>query len=97
MSKDRTEGAREEVQRLLNVGVIREIAYIEWLANTIMVKKSNGRYQMCIDFIDLNKAFPKDEFPLCRIYSLIDATVTLEMMSLLDCYSSYHQIWIKRR
>lgn len=43
MSKDRTEGAREEVQRLLNVGVIIEIAYIEWLANTIMVKKSNGR------------------------------------------------------
>ena len=43
MSKDRTEGAREEVQRLLNVGVIIEITYIEWLANTIMVKKSNGR------------------------------------------------------
>jgi hypothetical protein len=51
---------------------------------------------MCIDFTDLNKACPKDEFPLPRIDSLVDATATLELMSLLDCYSGYHQIWMKK-
>jgi hypothetical protein len=50
---------------------------------------------MCIDFTDLNKACPKDEFPLPRIDSLVDATASSELMSLLDCYSGYHQIWIK--
>jgi hypothetical protein len=51
---------------------------------------------MCIDFTDLNKACPKDEFPLLRIDSLVDAAATLELMSLLDCYSGYHQIWMKK-
>jgi hypothetical protein len=47
---------------------------------------------MCIDFTDLNKACPKDEFPLPRIDSLVDATTTSELMSLLDCYLDYLQI-----
>jgi hypothetical protein len=51
---------------------------------------------MCIDFTDLNKAYPKDKFPLPRIDSLVDATASLELMSLLDCYSGYHQIWMKK-
>jgi hypothetical protein len=51
---------------------------------------------MCIDFTDLNKACPKDEFPLTRIDSLIDVACTSELMSLLDCYSGYHQIWMKK-
>jgi ribonuclease HI len=51
---------------------------------------------MCIDFIDLNKACPKDEFPLPRIDSLVDAAASSELMSLLDCYSGYHQIWMKK-
>jgi hypothetical protein len=63
MSDDKAEGARNEVKRLLSVGVIREVKYSEWLANTVMVKKVNGKWRMCIDFTDLNKACPKDEFP----------------------------------
>jgi hypothetical protein len=51
---------------------------------------------MSIDFTDLNKACPKDEFPLPRIDSLVDAVATSELMSLLDCYSGYHQIWMKK-
>jgi hypothetical protein len=51
---------------------------------------------MCIDFTDFNEACPKDEFPLPRIDSLMDAAATSELMSLLDCYSGYHQIWMKK-
>jgi hypothetical protein len=96
MSDDKAEGARNEVKRLLSAGVIREVKYLEWLANTVMVKKANGKWRMCIDFTDLNKACPKDEFPLPRIDSLVDAAASSELMSLLDCYSGYHQIWMKK-
>jgi hypothetical protein len=51
---------------------------------------------MCIDFTDLNKACPKDEFPFPRIDSLIDAAATSELMSLLNFYLGYHQIWMKK-
>jgi hypothetical protein len=96
MSEDIAEGARNEVKRLLSAGVIREVTYLEWLANTVMVKKANGKWRMCIDFIDLNKACPKDECPLPRIDSLVDVAASSELMSLLDCYSGYDQIWMKK-
>src|SRR5688572_6628204 len=92
MSDDKVEGARNEVKRLLSAGVIREVTYPERLANTVMIKKANGKWRMCINFTDLNKACPKDEFPLPRIESLVNAAATSELMSLLDCYSGYHQI-----
>jgi hypothetical protein len=96
MSDDKAKGARNEVKRLLSAGVIREVTYPEWLANTMMVKKANGKWRKCIDFMDLNKACSKDEFPLPRIDSLVDAATTSKLMSLLDCYSGYHQIWMKK-
>jgi hypothetical protein len=96
MFEDKAEGARNEVKRLLSAGVIREVTYPEWLANTVMVKKANGKWTMCIDFTDRNKACPKDEFPLPRIDSLVDVAASSELMSLLDCYSGYHQIWMKK-
>jgi hypothetical protein len=63
MSDDKAKGARNKVKRLLSAGVIREVTYPEWLANTVMVKKDNEKWRMCIDFTDLNKACLKDEFP----------------------------------
>jgi hypothetical protein len=87
MSEDKA-----EVKRLLSAEVIKEVAYPKRLAKTVMVLKSNDKWRMCIDFTDLNKVCPKDEFPLPRIDSLVDATATSKLMSLLDCYSGYHQI-----
>jgi hypothetical protein len=97
MSDDKAEGATKEVKRLMTVRVIREVTYPEWLANTVMVKKANGKWRMCIDFTDLNKACQKNKFPLPRIDSLINVAATSELISLLDCYSGYHQIWMKRK
>jgi hypothetical protein len=96
MSDGKAEGAWNEVKRHLSAGVIREVKYPEWLAKTVMVKKANGKWRMCIDYTDLNKACPKDEFLLPRLDSLVDAAASSELMSLLDCYSGYHQIWMKK-
>ncbi|XP_068502070.1 uncharacterized protein [Phaseolus vulgaris] len=49
---------KEETQKLLSVGHIREIQYLEWLANVVLVKKANGKWRMCVDFTDLNKVMP---------------------------------------
>ena len=57
----------DEVDKLLVVNFIREVYYLEWLANVVMVKKANGKWRMCVNFTDLNEACPKDNFPLPRI------------------------------
>jgi hypothetical protein len=51
MSDDKVEGARNEVKRLLSAGVIKEVKYPEWLANTVMVKKANGKWSVLISWI----------------------------------------------
>ena len=56
-----------------------------------MVKKPNGKWRTCIDFIDLNKTYPKDSFPLPRIDQLVDATSSHELLSFMDMYSGYNQ------
>ena len=52
---------------MLEVDFIREVFYLDWLANVVMVKKTDGKWRMCLDFVDLNKTCPKDSFPLLRI------------------------------
>jgi hypothetical protein len=61
---DRNKALMEEVDKLLTSKFIREVFYPEWLTNVVIVKKSNGKWRMCVDFTDLNKACPKDSFPL---------------------------------
>ena len=81
-----TEAVAEEVEKLLEVGAIREVHYPKWLANTMVVKKKNGKWRVCVDFTDLNKACPKNSFPLPKIDQLIDSTSRHEKMSFLDAY-----------
>ena len=57
-----------------------------------MVKKSNGQWRMCVDSTDLNKAYPKDSFPLLRIDQLVDSTVRHKLLSFMDTFSGYNQI-----
>ena len=66
-SKDHYEAVTDEVTKLKQVGAIKEVFYLKWLANTVVVKKKNGKWRVCVDFIDLNKACPKDPFPLPRM------------------------------
>ena len=65
----------EEVFKQLKADFIREVYYLEWLANMVMMKKANKKWRMCIDFTNLNKACPKDSYPILRIDLLIDSTI----------------------
>ena len=82
----------EEVKKLLTVGFMREVYYPKWLANVVMVKKSNGKWRMCVDFTDLNRAYPKDSFLLPRIDQLMDSTASHELLIFMDSILGYNQI-----
>nr|CAH66039.1 H0515C11.15 [Oryza sativa]CAH66246.1 OSIGBa0101A01.2 [Oryza sativa] len=76
---DRKQAIREELDKLLKDGCIREVLHPEWLANLVMVRKANGKWRMIT-------------FPLPRIDQLVDSTTGCELLSFLDAYSGYHQI-----
>jgi len=58
----------------------------------VMVKKFNGKWRMCVDFTDLNKACPKDSYPLPRIDTLVDSTARHQLLSFMDTFLGYNQI-----
>jgi hypothetical protein len=89
---ERRETIRVEVNKLLEARFIRLVDYPSWLANPVLVEKPNGSWRMCIDYTSLNKVCPKDEYPLPCICLIVDSTMTCELLSFLDAYSSYHQI-----
>nr|KYP52107.1 Uncharacterized protein K02A2.6 [Cajanus cajan] len=73
-------------------GHVREIQYPTWLANVVMVRKSSGKWRMCTDFTDLNKACPKGSYPLPNIDCLVDGASGYELLRFMDAYSGYNQI-----
>ena len=83
---------RQETQKLLSDGHIMEIQYPEWLANVVLVKKANGKWRMCVDFTDLNKACPEDSYPLPSIDALVDNASGCRLFNFLDAFSKYNQI-----
>ena len=89
---ERQKVINEEVGKLLQAQAIREVEYPKWLANVVLVKKANDKWRLCIDFTYLNKACPKDSFPLPRIDLIVDATVGRELLSFIDAFSDYKQI-----
>ncbi|XP_071728823.1 uncharacterized protein [Rutidosis leptorrhynchoides] len=59
-----TKFLREEVRNLVEAGILREVKYQTWVANPVMVRKPDNMWRMCVDFTDINKACPKDNYPL---------------------------------
>ena len=70
--------------------------YPKWLANVVMVKKNNSKWRMHVDFTDLNKACPKDSFPLPKIDQLVDSTAGHKLLSFMDTFSDYNQIMLDK-
>jgi hypothetical protein len=90
-TSERRETIQVEVNKLLKAGFIRQVDYPRWLANPVLVGKPDESWCMCIDYMSLNKASSKDEYPLPRICQTVDFIVTYKLLSFLDVYSSYHQ------
>lgn len=84
----------EEVQNLLKNGVVHEVKYSDQLVNVVVGKKKSGKWQVCIDYSDLNKSCPKDLFPLPHIDTTVDATADHEILSFMDLFVGYNQIKI---
>ena len=82
----------KEVQNLLIVEFIKPIQHLRWLSNVVPVKKKNEQIRCCMDFRNLNRVCPKDEFPLPNMDLLIDSTARNAMFSFMDEFSGYNQI-----
>ncbi|KAI5350779.1 hypothetical protein L3X38_003670 [Prunus dulcis] len=91
---ERYEAMKAEVDRLSSIRFIREVDYPTWLANVVMVRKPRKGWRMCVDYTNLNRACPKDSFPLPRIDQLVDATAGHALLSFMDAYSGYNQIFM---
>nr|KYP57375.1 Transposon Ty3-G Gag-Pol polyprotein [Cajanus cajan] len=90
--EERKAAIEAEVGKLLDARFIREVHYTTWLANVVMVKKLNGKWRMCTDYTNLNKACPKDAYPLPNIDRLVNGASGHKFLSFLDAYSGYNQI-----
>lgn len=88
------EAIQEEVKKLIDSGFISEEQHPNWVANIVPIAKKNGKIQICINFRDLNKACPKDEFSLPIIDVMIDNTCEFERMSFMDGFAGQNQIKI---
>jgi hypothetical protein len=83
----------KEFSKLLKADFIKEVIHTKWVANHVLVPNQNTKVlHMCVDYTGLNKACPKDPFPLPRIDQVIDSTAGSELLCFLDAYSGYHQI-----
>ena len=88
--KEHVEAVKSEVTKLKQAWAIKEVFYLQWLANTVVVKKKTGKWRVCVDFTDLNRACPKDPFPMPWIDQLVDATAGHPRMSFLNAFQGYH-------
>nr|GEW35174.1 reverse transcriptase domain-containing protein [Tanacetum cinerariifolium] len=88
----RTRAIQVEVQKLVEVGIMREVYYHGWISNPVMVKKHDGSWRMCVDFTNLNKACPQDCYPLPEIDWKVESLCGYPFKCFLDAYKGYHQI-----
>ncbi|GJS55049.1 reverse transcriptase domain-containing protein [Tanacetum coccineum] len=89
---DRNQAIQEEVEKLVDAGIMKEVHYHSWLSNPVMVKKHDDSWRMCVDFKDLNKACPKDGYPLSEIDWKLESLCGFPFKCFLDAYKGYHQI-----
>ncbi|KAK9079977.1 hypothetical protein SSX86_001652 [Deinandra increscens subsp. villosa] len=92
MDTERANAVNEEVAKLVEAGILREVQYTDWVSNPVLVKKPDGSWRMCIDFKDVNNACPKDCYPLPEIDLKVDSVVGFQWKCFLDAYKGYHQI-----
>jgi hypothetical protein len=85
------------VEKVLETGFIRPCRYAEWISSVVPVQKKDGRWRVCVDFRDHNRATPKDEYPMSVAETLINAAAGHKILSFMDGNTGYNQIFILRR
>lgn len=81
---------RDEVKKQFDAGFLAVAKYPQWIANVVPVPKKGGKVRMCVDYRDLNRASPKDDFPLPHIDMLVDNTAQHQFFSFMDGFSGYN-------
>src|SRR3954462_5075051 len=89
---DMSKKIKDEVEKQFNAGFLKVVSYPPWIANIVPVPKKYGKVRMCVDYRDLNRASPKDDFPLPHIDVLVDNTAQYSLFSFMDGFSGYNQI-----
>nr|GFA07136.1 reverse transcriptase domain-containing protein [Tanacetum cinerariifolium] len=96
MAKEQSEAIMTEVSKLVDVRILKAVYFPKWVSNPVMVKKTDGTWRMCIDFTSLNKACPKDSYPLPEMDQKIESLEGFKLKCFLDAYKGYHQIRMVR-
>jgi hypothetical protein len=89
-SIERQNFIREELKKLFDASFIREVDHPLWLAKPVVVPKAGGKLWMCINYTSLNKACPKDPFPLSQIDQIMDSTSDCDLLCFLHAYSGFY-------
>ncbi|GKA42498.1 putative nucleotidyltransferase, ribonuclease H [Tanacetum coccineum] len=97
LAPNRRKVVTDEVNKWLKAGIVRRVRYPTWVVNPVLVKKVDGSWRMCIDFKDLNKACPKDLYPLSKIDWKIESLMEFQYKCFLDAYTGYHQIQMTKK
>ena len=84
---ERQEFIIEEIRKLEAAGLVKGVLHPTWLANSDLVRMVNGKWRLCIYYTDINKASPKDPFPLPCIDQIVDSGAGCDLLSFLDAYS----------
>ncbi|RDX89373.1 hypothetical protein CR513_28910, partial [Mucuna pruriens] len=92
LGEEKKRAVKAETARLLQARFIREVKYPNWLSNMVMIRKPSGKWRMCTDYTDLNKACLKDPYPLPSIDALMNEALGCGLLSFIEEYSSYNQI-----
>lgn len=94
MNTNLREIVKEELQKVLNVNFIYPISDSQWVSPLVIVPKKNGKWRVCIEYRELNKATLKDHFPLPFVDQVFDRLARKKYFSFLDGFSGYNQIMI---
>jgi hypothetical protein len=90
------ETIRKELEKLLKAGIIFPVKYFEWVSNLVLIRKATSQIRLCVDFHALNRANVKDHFHIHNMEMILQQVAGSQMMSLLDDFSGYNQIKVKR-
>jgi hypothetical protein len=88
------EEVKKEIEKMLEAGFIRPCRYAEWISSIVPVQKKDGRWRVCVDFRDLNRSTPRDEYLMPVAEMLINVAVGNKILSFMDGNADYNQIFM---